>query len=91
MPGLPLPTPAVHEPSSFTQWPCSKLLESSPMYQTLPCLSWAYQSNVRSSGLPREKTWSRTTVASMPMMRFFRWVTKTVFSSRVLPSSPTPR
>ena len=29
-------------------------------------------------------------MASMPMMRFFRWVTRTMFSSRVLPSSPTP-
>jgi hypothetical protein len=61
------------------------------MYQTLPCLSWAYQSKVRSSGLPPAKTWSRTTVASMPMMRFFLCVTRTVFSSRVFPSSPTPR
>ena len=26
----------------------------------------------------------------MPMMRFFLWVTRTMFSSRVVPSSPTP-
>jgi hypothetical protein len=60
------------------------------MYQTLPCLSWAYQSNVRSSGFPPDHTLSSTTTASMPMMRFFRRVTRTMFSSRVVPSSPTP-
>ena len=33
------------------------------MYQTFPALSWAYQSKVRSTGLPFEDTVSRTTVA----------------------------
>jgi hypothetical protein len=38
MPGWPLPTPACQDPSSLTQRPCSKLLESSPRYQTFPLL-----------------------------------------------------
>ena len=33
------------------------------MYQTLPARSWAYQSNVRSSGFPPAHTLSSTTVA----------------------------
>ena len=60
------------------------------MYQTLPARSCAYQSNVRSSGFPPAHTLSSTTVASMPMIRFLWRVTRTTFSSRVFPSSPTP-
>ena len=86
MPGWPLPTPACQDPSSFTQRPCSKLLESSPRYQTFPSLSWAYQSNVRSRTVP---SWvvaiSRTTVAVIPSMTFLSAVTVTIRADRSAP------
>ena len=39
---------------------------SSPKYQTLPSLSWAYQSSVISTGLPPSLTTSWTTRAVTP-------------------------
>jgi hypothetical protein len=45
------------------------------MYQTLPCLSWAYQSNVRSTGFPWSDTVSRTTVHRIPRICFVCCVT----------------
>jgi hypothetical protein len=45
------------------------------MDQTSPSRSCAYQSNVRSTGLPCSDTVSRTTTHLMPRIRFVRCVT----------------
>ena len=63
MPGLAPWTPAVQESLALTKRPCFFSSDFSPMYQTLRCLSWAYQSKVRSTGRPCSDTVSRTTVA----------------------------
>jgi len=48
--------------------PFSYSLVSSPRYQTLPALSWAYQSKVSSmTPLPASETVSRTTRAVTPL------------------------
>ena len=54
----------------LTKRPFLNSRESSPMYQTFPNLSWAYQSKVRSIGLPRDETVSRTTTLDTPRMTF---------------------
>src|SRR6266540_5462089 len=85
MPAFASLTPASHDPSLRTHLPFTKSEESSPRYQTLPCLSCAYQSKVFSSRLPPTSTWSRTTVARMPRITFVLWVTKTE-TRRAFPS-----
>jgi hypothetical protein len=40
IPGSAPSTPARHESLALTKRPCSRSKESSPRYQTLPCLSW---------------------------------------------------
>ena len=40
----------------------------SPRYQTVPCLSWAYQSVVRSARTPLRERRSETTAARIPAM-----------------------
>ena len=52
MPGFAPFIPDCHESLARTKRPCRSSSEYSPMYQTLPCLSWAYQSNVLSTGFP---------------------------------------
>ena len=61
---------------------------SSPMYQTLPCLSCAYQSNVASMTLPRVVSRSRITLAVTPMICLVWPVT--VYVSTVGSPSLTP-
>ena len=77
IPGLPPFTPACQESSARTRRPCFRSREFSPMYQTLPCLSCAYQSKVRSTAVPCSDTVSRTTVHLIPRMSFVRCVTTT--------------
>src|SRR3954469_12524621 len=69
--------PACQEPSRLFTWPRrSSSLVASPRYQTLPCLSCAYQSSVSSATPPPLKnTRSWTTTALMPRMVFVLWVT----------------
>ena len=59
-----------------------------PMYQTLPCLSCAYQSKVRSTAFPCSETVSRTTVHLTPRIIFVRWVTIMSSFCGVLPAKP---
>ena len=68
-------TPASQESLARTKRPPFSSSASSPMYQTFPCLSCAYQSKVRSTGLPCSDTVSRTTVHLMPRIRFVCRVT----------------
>ena len=68
-PGLAPSTPDCQLPSRVITLPA--LLSSavsSPMYQTLPCLSWAYQSQVFSTGFPCTVVMSCTTVQVTPSM-----------------------
>ena len=60
-----------------TTLPSSNSLVSSPRYQMLPHVSWAYQSNVSSITSPSSVTTSCTTVAGMPRIVFVRSVTVT--------------
>ena len=78
MPARAPSTPASHEPAFEIGLPSSYSVVSSPRYQTLPARSWANQSNVSSTSLPRSVTVSRTTRAVTPFaMRFLRLVTLT--------------
>ena len=86
MPGSAPSTPASHEPSVLETSPFSYSLVSSPMYQTLPSWSWAYQSNVSSASSPSTYTVSRTTVVETPMTWRRSLVTSTSIRS-VSPSS----
>src|SRR5262245_31332657 len=87
-PGSPPFTPASHEPSVPTSTPFAYCLASSPKYQTLPCLSWAYQSWVSSSSPPFTNTVSITSTQVTPMRTLVEWVTSTILSSS--PASVTP-
>jgi hypothetical protein len=69
IPGFAPLTPDCHESPARTKRPFFSSRESSPIYQTLPCLSCAYQSNVRSTGFPCSDTVSRTTVHLIPRIR----------------------
>ena len=67
MPALAPARPACHEPSRDSRWPfASYVAVASPKYQTLPALSAAYQSVVRSASFPLARrstsvtTWVRT-------------------------------
>ena len=51
--------------------PFSYSVVSSPRYQMLPALSWAYQSSVTSTGSPSSVTTSCTTRASTPFAILF--------------------
>jgi hypothetical protein len=90
IPGCAPSTPASQESSIFTKRPCFSSRVSSPMYQTFPAVSWAYQSKVRSIGLPCEETVSRTTVDGTPRIIFVWWVTTMSSVCGVFPSSATP-
>ena len=61
----------------LTTLPSSNSFVSSPRYQTLPHVSWAYQSNVSSITWSPSVTMSCTTVAGMPRIVFVRSVTVT--------------
>ena len=90
IPGFAPLTPPSHESLAFTNLPFWSSRVSSPMYQTFPSLSWAYQSKVRSIGFPREDTMSRTTVLLTPRISFVWWVTTLSSVCGVFPSSATP-
>ena len=66
MPGRAPSTPASKDPWRVVSAPSSNSAVFSPRYQTLPAVSWAYQSTVSSISLPSSVTVSRTTAASMP-------------------------
>src|SRR5262249_57810775 len=68
MPGSPSWTPASHDPDLSIFPPGRYAAVLSPRYQTLPCLSCAYQSVVFSSSFPRCVEMSDTAVALMPSM-----------------------
>src|SRR4051794_10887399 len=71
MPGRAPCFPAVHEPSVLVTLPCSSSSAvSSPRYQTLPALSCAYQSLVRSSKASPMYNMSCTTTALTPSTTF---------------------
>jgi hypothetical protein len=59
------------------------------MYQTLPRLSCAYQSNVRSIGRPCSDTVSRTTVQVTPSTFLVRCVTTMSSVYGVVPLRPS--
>src|SRR5947207_2129966 len=88
IPGLAPFTPDFQESLAFANRPCWSSNASSPMYQTLPCLSWAYQSNVRSTRFPCSDTVSRTTVQRMPRICFVWRVTTMSSVWGVLPLTP---
>ncbi len=90
IPGLAPFTPASQESLALTNLPCRSSRVSSPMYQTFPYRSCAYQSNVFSIGLPRDDTLSRTTVDLTPRISFVWWVTTMSSVCGVFPSSATP-
>ena len=90
IPGSAPATPPVQESLAFEKCPWWSSLVPSPMYQTFPCLSWAYQSKVRSTGWPCWETVSRMTVAGTPMIVLVRCVTTSLSVCFVLPSSATP-
>src|SRR5215211_782447 len=79
IPGLAPFLPASHEPPVLTL-PFLYSLEFSPKYQTLPFLSWAYQSKVFSVRLPCAHTLSSTTTHFTPIICLVEWVT--VITSR---------
>src|SRR5262249_9702289 len=83
--GLPPFTPACHESLARAKRPFFSSSDFSPMYQTFPSLSCAYQSNVRSIGFPCSDTVSRTTVHLIPSTRLVRCVT-TMSSVCAVPS-----
>jgi hypothetical protein len=68
IPGCAPSTPASNEPARVTSLPFSYSAVSSPMYQTFPSESWAYQSSVISTAslVFVSVTTSRTTRASTP-------------------------
>ena len=90
IPGSAPATPASQESSALTNFPCWSSRVSSPMYQTFPSLSWAYQSRVCSMGLPWEDTVSRTTVHGTPRISFVWCVTTMSSVCGVVPFSATP-
>ncbi len=69
--------------------PPSYSVDSSPRYQTLPSVSWAYQSKVSSTSSPSAVTVSRTTVAVIPMTSLVSSVTTTSIRSTSPLSSPS--
>src|SRR4051794_502413 len=83
-------TPACQEPAVLTTLPFLYSLVSSPMYQTLPSLSWAYQSNVSSIVSPSCVNVSRTTVTAMPPICFV-WSVTVMTSFEMAPSASTSR
>jgi hypothetical protein len=89
IPGLAPSTPDCHESLALTKRPFLRSNESSPMYQTLPCLSCAYQSSVRSTARPCSDTVSRTTVQRTPRMRLVRWRTTSSSVCGVVPRTPS--
>src|SRR5215218_11049474 len=74
IPGLAPFLPASHEPPVLTL-PFLYSLEFSPKYQTLPFLSWAYQSKVFSLSLACANTLSSTTTHFTPIICVVEWVT----------------
>src|ERR1700716_1173338 len=72
-PGSAPSTPASQVPAVLDTTPLVYSLVSSPKYQTLPAVSWAYQSDVRSSSAP--DTMSRTTIVRTPRMSLVSLVT----------------
>ncbi len=89
MPATAPSTPASHDPAVLTGSPCSSYSTvSSPKYQTVPVSSAAYQSNVRSTGVPLCVMRSRTIVVSMPWINFVRSVTTTCSIQRSPSSLP---
>ena len=81
-------TPASQESLARTKRPPFSSSASSPMYQTFPCLSWAYQSKVRSTGFPCSETVSRTTVQRTPSTYLMRCVTTMSSVCAVVPRKP---
>src|SRR5262245_19800897 len=82
MPALAPFFPASHEPCVVISVPWSYVLVSSPKYQTFPCLSCAYQSNVSSITEPSAiLTTSWTTVIGTVRIVFLSRVTSTVLNS----------
>src|SRR5215218_5383690 len=79
-PGLAPALPASHDPSVLTLPFFLYSLVFSPKYQTLPFLSWAYQSKVFSLSLPCAHTLSSTTTHFTPIICLVEWVT--VITSR---------
>src|SRR4029450_6626978 len=88
MPGCAPSTPDFHESLALTKRPPFSSKESSPMYQTLPSSSCAYQSKVRSTGAPCSETVSRTTVAAMPRITLGSLVTASTSLGGVVPRTP---
>src|ERR671921_2314400 len=74
-PGSAPALPASHEPSVLTLPFFLYSLEFSPKYQTLPFLSWAYQSKVFSLSLACANTLSSTTTHFTPIICLVEWVT----------------
>ena len=86
MPPCAASRPFRNEPSVLVTLPLAfSSAVFSPRYQTVPRLSWAYQSVVRSAKRPLRKSLSLTTAAWIPVIVFtFRF---TVITSRAaLPS-----
>src|SRR3954447_2315058 len=82
-------TPARQVPSVLSTVPSAfSVAVFSPRYQTLPALSWAYQSFVRSASRPRWYTRSSMTVARMPSIGFVRRVTRNTSVAGVPSSLP---
>src|SRR5262245_22409516 len=82
LPGSAPSTPPSHEPSLLVFTP-SYAVVSSPMYQSVPVSSCAYQSYVSSTIMPPERAVSRTTMQVTPMMTLVSLVTDTVTISPV--------
>jgi hypothetical protein len=89
MPGLAPFTPDFHESLALTKRPCFRSSEFSPMYQTLPSLSCAYQSKVSSTARPCSDTVSRTIVHVMPRIRLCLRSTTESSVCGVLPRTPS--
>src|SRR3954451_15232161 len=83
-------TPARHDPSRLVTRPTAfSSAVASPKYQTLPRLSCAYQSFVRSARRPPTETRSSTSVQRTPRMSWVRFVTVTTSRPRLPSFSPT--
>src|SRR5215204_1475108 len=88
IPGFAPCLPASHEPLVLNTSPCLYSFESSPKYQTLPFLSWAYQSKVFSVSLPPAHTLSSTTTHFTPITFLVEWVAVLTSRSRFPPLLP---
>src|SRR4029453_7858907 len=91
MPGIAPSLPASHEPARLTTLPFSNSAVCSPMYQTLPAESCAYQSTVSSTIWPSLRAVSRTTRAVIPFANFLVDVVATMTMCCGDSPSSTPR